>query len=99
MALKIRTIGACDVPKRMRTIKRKYKDWLRKRQVRRARGMRPHSESLSATQPWREEGMSRTTWYRKNKARKAHGTVLSAVHLYSSTDRVVPVERVKEEIK
>jgi hypothetical protein len=48
--LRIRTIGACDVSKRQRKLKRKYKDYKAKRERRRSLGMRPQFESLSRTQ-------------------------------------------------
>jgi len=59
---------------------------------RRALGMRPQSESLSATQPWRELGMSRAAWYRRNKARGDSETTLSAAIFLSSEDRPVSPE-------
>ena len=59
--LGITTIGACDFSKRQRKAQRKHRARMRKKQERRSRGMRPQSESLSATQPWRKEGMSRRT--------------------------------------
>jgi hypothetical protein len=65
--LRITTIGACDFSKAQRTRQRKHKDRLYQERRRRDQGARPQSESLSATQPWRELGMSRTTWYRRKK--------------------------------
>src|SRR5262249_27169147 len=65
--LRLTTIGSVNVPKRARKVLRKRADRLRKERLRRARGMRPQSQSLSATQPWRELGISRAAWYRQNK--------------------------------
>jgi hypothetical protein len=59
----IRTIGAFDVSKRQRTLRRKLKARERQARLRRKRGARPHSQSLSRTKPWEAEGVSRTTWY------------------------------------
>jgi hypothetical protein len=64
-ALRLTTIGSIDVKKRARKKLRKRRDRLAAERRRRALGMRPQSESLSATQPWRELGMSRRTWERR----------------------------------
>jgi hypothetical protein len=90
-ALKITTIGACDPSRRRRQTQRRHRDRMYQERKRRAAGVRPQSESLSATQPWRELGMSRRSWYRRNKTRT--GTTSSAALLYSLVDRVVPAER------
>src|SRR5262249_9416000 len=91
--LRITTIGACDFSKRQRKKQRKHKDKMAKMRRRRAAGMRPQSESLSATEPWRELGMSRASWYRRNKARSKGETVLSAACLVTSEDRPVSPAR------
>jgi hypothetical protein len=90
--LHLTTIGSVNVKKGARKALRKRHDRLAKERLRRARGMRPQSESLSATQPWRELGMSRRTWYRRNKQRTGTGTTLSAAIFLSSEDRTVPPE-------
>jgi hypothetical protein len=87
--LGIQTIGSIDVKKRARKEMRKRQDRLAKERKRRAAGMRPQSESLSATKPWTELGMSRAAWYRRNKARRKGETTLSAVIFLSSEDRTV----------
>ena len=91
-ALRLTTIGSVNVKKRARKELRKRRDRLVKEKRRRALGMRPQSESLSAIQPWRELGMSRRTWYRKNKLRTGTGTTLSGAIFLSSEDRPVPPE-------
>src|SRR5262249_1359364 len=63
-ALSIKTIGAIDVSKRARKALRKEKDRVYQESRRRARGSRSQAESLSKTQPWKEAGMSRRSWYR-----------------------------------
>ena len=96
--LRLTTIGACDFPKRQRMQQRRHKDRMAKEKKRRALGMRPQSESLSATEPWRKMGMSRRTWYRKNKARTGtDGTTLSAAIFLSSEDKPVPTGVSEEE--
>jgi hypothetical protein len=91
-ALCLTTIGSVDVSKRARKVLRRDRDILAKEAKRRAAGMRPHSESLSATQPWRKLGMSRAAWYRRNKARRRGETTLSAALLLIGEDRPVSPE-------
>jgi hypothetical protein len=86
-ALRLTTIGSVNVGKRARKEMRKRSDRLAKEAKRRAAGMRPQSQSLSATKPWRELGMSRAAWYRRNKARRKGETVLSAAIFLSSAPR------------
>src|SRR5262245_31987058 len=93
--LEIRTIGACDFPKRERTKQRKHKAKMRKQRARLAAGRRPQSQSLSATRPWGELGMSRATWYRRNKPGMRRETVLSAISSFSPKDESVSVERLR----
>jgi hypothetical protein len=63
--LKITTIGAVDFLKPERTGRRKQRNSLAKRERRARRGAKPHAESLSRTQPWLAQGISRRTWYRR----------------------------------
>jgi hypothetical protein len=91
-ALALTTIGSVDVKKRTRRVLRGRQNRIAHERRRRALGMRPQSESLSATQPWRALGMSRRTWYRRNKLRTGTGTTLSAPILLSSEERPVPPE-------
>src|SRR5262249_28132257 len=91
-ALRLTTIGSVNVKKQARKELRKLRDRLGKERKRRAAGMRPQSTSLSATQPWRELGMSRASWYRQNKARRRSETTLSAAIFLSSEDRPVSPE-------
>jgi hypothetical protein len=88
--LGLTTIGSTNVGKRARKELRKRRWRLNAERRRRGRGMRPQSESLSATQPWKELGMSRRTWYRKNKARTGSGTDSSTPIFLSTEDRPVP---------
>jgi len=88
--LGLTTIGSVNVKKRARKELRKRACRLRKERMRRARGMRPQSESRSATQPWKVEGMSRRTWYRRNKLATGTGTTLSAPSYSFPEDRPVP---------
>jgi hypothetical protein len=95
-ALGLTTIGSINVGRRARKELRKRRDRLAKEAKRRAAGMRPQSESLSATQPWRALGMSRAVWYRRNKRRNVTGeTTLSAAIFLSSDDKTVSLETKK----
>src|SRR5262249_1358107 len=85
-ALGLTTIGSVDIKKRARKELRKRRNRLVKEAKRRAAGMRPQRESLSATKPWEKLGISRATWYRQNKARIRRETTLSAAYFLSSED-------------
>ena len=68
-ALKICTIGSFDVSCRQRALRRKERNRASKEMKRRAAGKKTRVEYLAAaisnTQPWRAEGISRRTWYRR----------------------------------
>jgi len=90
--LRLKTIGSTDIKRGARKVLRQRKDRLYREAKRRAAGMRPQSQFLSATQPWRQESMSRAAWYRQNKHRKTGETTLSAVSFLSKNDRPVSPE-------
>jgi hypothetical protein len=80
LKLKIRTIGAVDMTPGLRKRLRKIKDKGRKYLARRAANMQTRAEYLathttSHDRPWEAEGISRRTWYRRQKV----GTGLSAM--------------------
>jgi hypothetical protein len=88
---RVNTIGSIDVKCAARQELRKRKKRRYQEAKRRAAGARPQSESLSATQPWRELGMSRRTWYRrKNKAGTSVGTTSYPAFLSKAADEPVP---------
>ena len=87
--LGLTTIGSVNVKKRARKELRKRRDRMAKEQKRRALGMRPQSESLSATKPWEKLGMSRAAWYRRNKPGSRGETTLSTAIFLISEDRPV----------
>jgi len=94
-ALGLTTIGSINVGKRARQELRKRANRLIQERKRRALGARPQSQSLSRTKPWREWGMSRAAWYRRNKARRKGETVSSPPIFLTNADRVVSPERLK----
>ena len=63
--LQIRTIGSYDLTKRTRKRLRERKNRAAMAAKRLANGAKPHSESLSRTEPWKAEGISRRTWERR----------------------------------
>jgi hypothetical protein len=69
--LNVTTIGAVDKPKKQRDAERKERNRLAKEKRRRARGAKPRaiycSSSKSRTKPWITAGMSRATWYRRQR--------------------------------
>lgn len=69
--LGVTTIGAIDENKAARTKRRRHLDRQRKENARRAQGIKPRREyegkSVSAAKPWEAEGISRRTWYRRNR--------------------------------
>lgn len=70
-ALRLTTIGACDMPKAERKKRRRNREKQRKSNARRAKGSKPRkqyeAESIARAQPWRVEGISRATWYRRQR--------------------------------
>ena len=72
----VRTIGACDVDKAGRAqlakMRKRERDRARRARMRRAAGAAPREKylagSLSQTQPWLKEGVSKRTWYRRRAA-------------------------------
>lgn len=68
-ALGITTIGAIDENKSARTKRRKAQARKRMQAYRKAKGAKSRKtyedQSLEATMPWLEEGISRRTWYRR----------------------------------
>jgi len=99
----ITTIGAIDVNKRERARLRKLRRRQREEGHRRALGARSQLESLSRTKPWKAEGMSRRTWYRRRKrpVRALETGIVAQVrgqHSYSCRHEVVPTF-VRESLK
>jgi hypothetical protein len=81
--LNLRTVGAVDETKeqaeeRRRTQRREY-ERERNRRRRLERGAVPREKSLSQTQPWKDTGVSRSTWYeRQRKAQEAERSEMTA---------------------
>jgi hypothetical protein len=68
-ALGITTIGSFDLSKRQRALRKRERSRARKEMKRRAAGQKSRVEFLatakSQRQPWKAEGISRRTWYRR----------------------------------
>src|SRR5262249_709704 len=73
-ALGIKTIGCIGVDKAGRKEMRKVSAKVRQEAKRRRLGMKPHSESLSQTQPWKDQGISKATYYRRRQGDGARVT-------------------------
>lgn len=73
--LGITTIGSYDADKRERRRRRKERDREAKAFKRRQQGAKTRAEyeaaSISKAKPWEAEGISRKTWYKRQKAAKA----------------------------
>ena len=69
--LDIRVIGACDVSSRTRKQIQKQERRKRQRARRQAKGAKSRADflvnSFSRLQPWKSEGISKRTWYRRRK--------------------------------
>lgn len=71
--LQIRTIGSVDVSKQQRARRRREQKRAQKQINRRRQGVKSRAEylaanSVSRSQPWKAEGISRRTWYYRRKA-------------------------------
>lgn len=67
-ALRITTIGAIDASKGQRAKARAERNRLAKLRARRAKGAKPRAEYLAQfTKPWIAEGISRRTWFRRQR--------------------------------
>ena len=69
--LGLTTIGAIDFGRAARAKRRKERDRLRKAKQRRDRGKptrkQYEEQSISRTKPWLDEGISRASWYRRQR--------------------------------
>jgi hypothetical protein len=63
--LGITTIGAIDCKKATREKRRRQKDAARHKALRAKAGAKPRAHSVTQTQPWKAERISRRTWYRR----------------------------------
>jgi hypothetical protein len=95
-ALAIRTIAPIDVTDEQLQDRRKAKDNARKWRKRRAAMMTERdawlATSLSRTQPWKRQNISRSTWERRRKAARQMTQVpdagVSAIKLIKAADRL-----------
>jgi hypothetical protein len=71
----LKTIGSIDVSKRQRARRRKEQKRMRIQNNRRAQGAKPRAEyeanSLTRAKPWEKAGISRRTWYYRQKSGRA----------------------------
>jgi hypothetical protein len=87
--LRLWTIAPCDMTVEERKEQRRVKAMARMRRLRQKQGSRPRAvyeaESKSKIKPWEKQGVSRRTWYRKNR-----GTSPCAVRLEEAANEPVP---------
>ncbi len=84
--LRITTVGACDVDKRKRRrlykMRKRIRDREYARRRRAERGAKSREEylanSLTRTQPWKSEGISRATWERRRPSARDHHDVTAS---------------------
>jgi hypothetical protein len=110
--LGLRTIRPIDMTDEQLMEQRRAKDRARKWRQRRAKDRKPRdaylANSLNKLQPWKTEGISRRTWFRKRAKRRAtdlfwrrdnrgtgRGTGVSAIKLTNSQDRPVPLRQLE----
>ena len=99
------TIGAIDVSPEQRKEMRRRRDRDRKREKRRAAGMRTREQyraEVKSAEPWKDQGVSRATYYRhlKNGVRlgvSAKSLTIQPTHLVSS-ESTAPAVRPMEVI-
>jgi hypothetical protein len=65
--LDLRTIGACDMSKKQRDAIQRQKEAADKRWKREQAGAKPQAESARQNKPWKLEGISESTYYRRKK--------------------------------
>lgn len=84
-SLSLRTIGACDLtPDAFRVARKEAKRKRdRERLAQKRKAKRPRSKALMRVRPWEAEGISRRTWYRRQKR---NGTDLSPCAQGDGTD-------------
>jgi hypothetical protein len=68
--LGITTIGATDFPKAKRTRRRRNRKNEARRASRVKAGATPHAVSLAQTEPWIDEGISRATYFRRQREKR-----------------------------
>jgi hypothetical protein len=102
--LKIKTIGAADVPKRARTELRKRNARKREAARRQTAGALPRAQSLSQTRPWEADGVCRRTWERRRRGERDSGvanscamTLESIAHESATPARTGEVRTAEEE--
>jgi hypothetical protein len=98
----LRFVGAMDDPDyKFRNDVKLANGAARSRKFRAANGAKPHADSLSRTEPWKAEGISRRTWERRRKKAQAEAAndASSSRHLILRIDSVtnlrhgLPVEQ------
>jgi hypothetical protein len=81
---RVRAIGSIDADRATRTkiarANKKERDRINAAKKRAAAGATPRAKSLSRTEPWKAEGISRSTWERRRKKAQAASDENSSLH-------------------
>jgi hypothetical protein len=83
--LGITTIGATDFTKRQRTWRRKNRKNSARRASRVKAGATPRVASLAQTEPWIDEGISRATYFRRQREKRQANCRIETVETNSRT--------------
>jgi hypothetical protein len=93
------TLGSYDVDragrKKLAKERRKERDRVGAKARRKANGATPREESLSQTEPWKAENISRRTWERRRKKAASAGDANSSPHPFSIVERRICVRTPK----
>jgi hypothetical protein len=96
VSLRITSLRPSDVPwrrcRRLYKLARNHRKRERARALRRQRGAIPHSVSLAQTKPWETDGISRATWFRRQKNRRETNSCRHLVNKGDATMRSLTVE-------
>lgn len=106
--LKLKTIKPFDMTDDELLEQRKAKQRARMQRLRRASGSKPHEASLAKLKPWKRQGISRRTWFRRRangndtsvrQKQNGRGTTSCAMNLTNNLAHISAtesVERLKE---
>jgi hypothetical protein len=83
--LGITTIGATDFPEAKRKRRRKNRKNSARRASRVKAGATPHAASLAQTEPWIDEGISRATYFRRQREKRQDNCRIETVETNSRT--------------
>lgn len=91
--LDLRSIGACDIPKKERDAIQRQKEAADRRWQREQAGAKPQAQSAAQLRPWLEWGISKATYYRrKQKAAAENAKNGPRDHFGDRTLSILPMD-------